>query len=330
MLNQKMRPRHRFVRSAGIGVAVFMLLCLAAACAMRQPTRGEYPYVGDTRAEAPRLRNHVDFLATQCVPRNPESPEQLAKAAEYVRKELERWTPDVRIQRYEVGRGACENIVARFDADGPKIIVGAHYDASGPTPGADDNASGVAGLLELARLLASAPVKPHVELVAYSTEEPPYFDTNLMGSVTHARSLHDGAEPVRCMIALEMIGYYTDRQSYDIPLLGVIYPRHGRFAAAIGGWRERGLVRHMKRAFRGASSMPIYSYSGPAVPGVDFSDHRSYWDEDIPAFMVTDTAFLRNPHYHTPADTPDTLDYEAMAQVVDGVYNFVLHVNRMP
>lgn len=322
------RPR-RLWRAPTVALLVFAYLLALSACAIRQPTRGIAPYLSDVRADAAALRAHVEFLSTECAGRNPDDPDALARAAEYIREQLAQYAAAIR-QPYPVQSMLCENIVATFGDSGPIVVVGAHYDVFGPYPGADDNASGVAGLIELARMLSSAKLHGRVQLVAYSTEEPPYFATSLMGSAVHARALRETGEAVRCMIALEMIGYFVEKQSYAVALFHAIYPSHGFYAAAIGGWRERKLARAMKRAFRGATTLPLYTYSGPAVPGVDFSDHRNYWAEGIPALMVTDTAFLRNPRYHTSADTPDTLDYTRMAGVVDGVYNFVLHLDRVP
>lgn len=147
-----------------------------------------------------------------------------------------------------------------------------------------------------------------------------------MGSAVHARSLEGHSSTVRAMISLEMIGYFVDRQPSQSVLLDLLYPRDGRFIVLAGRWADRSLVRSAKKCFRGATSVRALSYSGPASLGTDLSDHRCYWAAGIPAFMVTDTAFMRNPNDHEPTDTADTLDYVRMAGVVDGVLNAVLHL----
>jgi Zn-dependent M28 family amino/carboxypeptidase len=203
-------------------------------------------------------------------------------------------------------------------------VVGAHYDTAGPLPGADDNASGVAGLLELARLLGTTPPRIAVELVAFSLEEPPAFATPDMGSAVHAASLAAEGARVRLMICLEMIGYFSDRprsQHFPAPGLGLIYPDVGNFIAVVGKLGQGAAVKRVRGAMRAATPLPVESITAPRLlPGVDLSDHRNYWDHGWDAVMITDTAMFRNPHYHEPSDTPDTLDFERMAQVVTGVH----------
>ncbi|HEY6125844.1 MAG TPA: M28 family peptidase, partial [Steroidobacteraceae bacterium] len=217
------------------------------------------------------------------------------------------------------------NLIARFGPrEGPLIVIGAHYDSCGDTPGADDNASGVAGLLELARLLALQPPKHSVELVAYTLEEPPYFRTESMGSFVHARSLAQAKREVRLMLSLEMIGFFRDgpdTQDYPLAPLGLLYPDRGDFIAIVASFGDFRATRRVKALFRGASDLPAVSINSPrSVQGVDFSDHASYWHFEMPAMMITDTAFMRNPNYHQAGDTPDTLDYVRMAKVVRAVH----------
>ena len=159
-----------------------------------------------------------------------------------------------------------------------------------------------------------------MELVAYTLEEPPYFRTEFMGSFRHARELAQQGREVRLMVSLEMIGYYRDEpgtQGYPVAALRMMYPDQGNYIAIVGASGDESIVRRMKALFKGASDLPVESINAPAsVPGVDFSDHANYWHFGMPAVMVTDTAFLRNPHYHQATDTPDTLDYASMAKVV--------------
>jgi Zn-dependent M28 family amino/carboxypeptidase len=202
------------------------------------------------------------------------------------------------------------------------VVVGAHYDAAGPYPGADDNASGVAGLLELAALLGKSDLSGTVELVAYPLEESPFFRTSQMGSAIHANALRQEG----------VVGYVTDAdntQQFPSALLSLFYPARGNFIAVVGKIGQGWLVRRVKKAMAQASSLPVYSLTAPRfLPGVDFSDHVNYWQAGYPAVMITDTAFYRNPHYHTGADTADTLDYQRMAQVVAGVYAAVKEMAR--
>lgn len=218
-----------------------------------------------------------------------------------------------------------KNVVARFGPEsGRLLVIGAHYDSHGATRGADDNASGIAGLLELAHLLGqSGPARP-VELVASTLEEPPHFRSPHMGSVWHARALKAAGREVELMLSLEMIGYFSDSpgsQAYPLAALKLGYPDRGNFIALVGQFGDFGVSRSVKAAMSGASELPVYSLNAPSmVQGVDFSDHRSYWAQGYPALMVTDTAFMRNPNYHRAGDTFDKLDYKRMAMVVQAVY----------
>jgi Zn-dependent M28 family amino/carboxypeptidase len=181
----------------------------------------------------------------------------------------------------------------------------------------------VAGLIELAHLLGKESLQTRVELVAFTLEEPPYFRTQYMGSAVHAAALKRQNVPVRLMLSLEMIGYFTDApdsQSFPLSVLRYFYPSQGNFIAVIGKIGQGSLTRRVKRAMRGASELPVYSLNAPVgVAGIDFSDHLNYWNAGYQAAMITDTAFYRNPNYHSSGDTPNTLDYKRMALVVQGV-----------
>jgi Zn-dependent M28 family amino/carboxypeptidase len=264
------------------------------------------------------------MLAVTLHPRSVDNLANLERAADYVLGQLRATGAETIEQPVEADGRKFRNLIARFGpAEGPVIVIGAHYDSCGDTPGADDNASGVAGLLELARLLAAKPPKHAVELVAYTLEEPPYFRTDSMGSVWHARSLSDARREVRLMLSLEMIGFYRDTaksQGYPLAPLKLVYPDEGNFIAIVAPFGDFGATRRVKALFRGASDLPAVSINAPrSVQGVDFSDHASYWRYKMPAMMITDTAFLRNPNYHERSDTPDTLDYTRMAKVVRAV-----------
>jgi Peptidase family M28 len=276
-----------------------------------------------------RLATHVRMLSETFFPRDITHPDNLDHVAAYIRQEFVHAQGRVSEQPYTVAGRTYRNILARFGPDTKeRIVVGAHYDTAGMQPGADDNASGVAGLLELAHILREASLPLCVELVAFTLEEEPHVHHALMGSAVHATSLRQHNIPVRVMFSLEMIGYFTDAprsQHFPLPFLAAVYPSQGNFIAIVGNLSQGFVVRQMKHAMRSASSLPVYSLNAPRfVPGVDFSDHRNYWQAGYHAVMVTDTAFYRNARYHTMQDTADTLDYERMAMVVQGVYAAVM------
>lgn len=280
-----------------------------------------------------QLKKHVRMLSVDLSPRDAGHPRNLNRAANYIHDQFEPFADEVKEQSYTTGNMMVRNIRAFFGPDtDERIVVGAHYDVAGPFPGADDNASGVAGLLELARLFSEEELPMKVELVSWPLEEPPYFYTRKMGSFVHAKSLKEQGINVRAMIALEMIGYFTDEpdsQSFPLFLLRLFYPSTGNFIAVVGKLFQRNIVRSVREAMRGASPLAVESINAPRLlPGIAFSDHINYWWAGYPAVMITDTAMYRNPNYHTAFDTPDTLDYERMAQVVTGVRAAVWALSR--
>lgn len=272
------------------------------------------------------LKTHVKILTEIDPPRSAKYPESLNAIADYIRDSFHAYGIEAEFQTFTADGAEYKNVVARYGQTAQKkLIIGAHYDVDGEMPGADDNASAVAGLLELARLLGS--LRPQldydIELVAYTLEELPYFGTQKMGSAVHADSLPRDAE-VLGMISLEMIGYFSDEQGsqrYPFPFLRLFYPSEGNFIAVVGKPGQWGIVRQVKRNMGAAMTLPVYSINAPTlIPGIDYSDHQNYWKKGYPAIMVTDTAFQRNPNYHKATDTADTLNYEKMAEVVKGVY----------
>lgn len=297
------------------------------------------PLIGGAKISAPppvdqtKLETHVRALSQSFVPRDESHPENLDRCAAYIREEFERANARVSEQPFTLDGKTYRNVIAHFGPETKEIVVvGAHYDAAGPLPGADDNASGVAGLLELARLLDNAQLPIRVELVAYTLEEPPFFRSERMGSAIHAKALKRDGAVVRVMFSLEMIGYFSDApdsQRFPISALSLLYPTKGNFISVIGQLGEGMLVRKIKKAMAGATSLPVYSMNAPRlIPGVDLSDHLSYWREGYPAVMITDTAFYRNPNYHTLDDTAERLDYRRMGQTVAGVFAAVIDITR--
>jgi len=307
-----------------VGVLPILLAVTGAVSCVTQPLVHPAESPGAS-ADPGALERHVRMLAETLHPRSVDNPANLERAASYVLEQFRLTGAETAEQAVLADGQQYRNLIARFGPrDGPVVVIGAHYDSCGDTPGADDNASGVAGLLELARLLAANPPAHAVELVAYTLEEPPYFRTDSMGSFRHASSLSESRRDVRLMLSLEMIGFYRDTgksQGYPLAPLKLFYPDEGNFIAIVAPFGEFGATRRVKALFRGASDLPAVSINAPGfVAGVDFSDHASYWRFEMPAMMITDTAFLRNPNYHERGDTPETLDYARMAKVVRAVH----------
>ena len=280
------------------------------------------------KPDSSRLKAHVVQLTDAYSPRSYAHTENLDRCAAYIRSHFKQAGADTSIQKFSVAGKTYQNVIGLFgDPTAKRIVIGAHYDARSKTPGADDNASGVAGLIELAYLISKEKLKTGVELVAYSLEEPPFFGTQDMGSAHHAKWLHDQKVDVKCMIALEMIGYFSSEpgsQSYPMPVLKIFYPGKGDFIAVVGRLDQRGIVKKIKKLMQGATDLPVYSVNAPLfVSGIDFSDHRNYWMYGYDAVMITDTAFYRNSNYHEPGDTADSLNYELMGKVVIQVFEAV-------
>jgi Zn-dependent M28 family amino/carboxypeptidase len=315
------------LKSLTIVLGLFVTALCAGCALITQP--GVRPVVTTPpRADPAALERHVRKLAVELHPRSVDNPAGLQAAANYVLAQFEAVGARPLNQEFQAEGTTYRNVVARFGpADGPLIVVGAHYDSCGDTPGADDNASGVAGLIELARLLTTRPPAIAVELVAYPLEEPPYFRSAHMGSLHHARALKESGREVRFMLSLETIGFFRDTpesQQFPVAALGAMYPDEGNFIAIVGRFGDFGLMRRVKALFDGGTDLPVESFNAPrSLAGVDFPDHASYWQLGMPAFMITDTAFMRNPNYHERTDTPETLDYERMAKVVEGVFAVV-------
>ncbi len=280
------------------------------------------------KADPKLLRQHVVTMSETFHPRDWQSPKNLNRCADYIAKQFKDSGATVEMQDYEIHRVTYRNVIGRFGVGkNKKIIIGAHYDSCDDTPGADDNASGVAGLIELARLIGKKQPDLEVELVAYTLEEPPFFGGNEMGSAIHAASIAKEKDRIIGVIVLEMIGYFSDEpgsQDYPSPLLKMYYPNEGNFITVVSKWNQGKWISQLKAGIKGTTDLPVYSFRGPAsLPGIDFSDHRNYWPHGIPAAMVTNTAFYRNKTYHTPNDTADKLDYDRMGKVVVGVYETI-------
>jgi hypothetical protein len=295
-----------------------------------------YPFSSEPK-DLPRLsdtnniRRNLGSIINTPGYRNAKNVAMLDTVAERIRLEFIKHTDRVSIQAYNVNENRYKNIIASFGPEGgERIIVGAHYDVRHDEDGADDNASGVAGILELARLLKGRPLKYRIDLVAYTLEEPPYFGTEQMGSYVHAKSLHDAKVPVKGMISLEMIGYYSDEegsQGYPIGILKWVYGDKGNFITVVqksfcGSFAKQ----YRKLAFRN-NSILTKGFRTPSFLGGDSqSDHNSYWKFGYSAIMITNTAFFRNHNYHKKGDQLVTLNIAKMGLAIDGVFRTLIEL----
>lgn len=296
---------------------------------LRNPAAAPDSIATQIQVDEARLQSDVVSLTSITPSRNSFNMASLNQAADFINAEFTKTGCLVKEQTYDLEGKTFRNISCFFGPEvAPLMVMGAHYDVHfDNNPGADDNASGVAGVLELARMVAAQ--KPRLthrlELIAYTLEEQPHFNSSSMGSQVHAASLIKAKTPLKLMVSVEMIGYFSDEpgsQRFPMAFLKPIYPDRGNFIGVIGQLLDRNGVKRVKTLMQIASPLPVYSLNAPAfLPEAGFSDHKSYWDVGLPAVMVTDTAFLRNPNYHKPTDTPDTLDYRRMADVVRGLYS---------
>lgn len=276
------------------------------------------------------LYKHVESQVNTPRPRNFYNAASLDSAAAYIKAQFEGFGYSPKEQVYTVEGSKYRNILVLIGPENSKrFVIGAHYDVCGEQDGADDNASAVAGLLELARIAKENEdcLTNQIEFVAYTLEEPPVFASKNMGSYIHAKSLKSKRVNVEVMICLEMIGYFTDEkiQKYPLPLMELFYPSRGNFIAVVGNGKSKQYIKKVRDAIRNNSSIDCRSLTAPSfITGVDWSDHRNYWHFGYKAIMITDTSFYRNKNYHTPGDTIDTLDFEKIAQVVKGIAHFFI------
>ena len=279
----------------------------------------------DPHPAAPRLREHVEMLAGTIGERNLWRYTALTRAAEYIAERLSAsaYTPER--QTFDVSRVPLTNIEAtltgRSRAD-EILVVGAHYDSVSGCPGANDNATGVAAVLELAARFSRTPQARTIRFVAFVNEEPPFFQTGQMGSVVYANAAKARGDRITGMLSLETIGYYSDEkgsQTYPVPM-AMLYPDVGNFIGFVANIGSAPLVMKARRAFKARTAFPLESAALPAaVPGVGWSDHWAFWQAGYRAMMVTDTAPFRYPWYHTPQDTPEKINYEKLAHLIDGL-----------
>lgn len=258
--------------------------------------------------------------------RNHQNIAELNRVSAWIKEQMRLFGIPCQFQNYIVNRQNYRNVVCSLNVGGAeKVIVGAHYDVFGQVQGADDNASGVAGVIEAARILSQekSHLNHNVEFAFYTLEEPPYTNTEYMGSYVHAKSVQAQRDKIQGVYILEMIGYYDTALVQEYPVgLKWIYPSHGNFIAAVSDIDSRGLGENFCAAMQQLECQRLVAPS--FTPGLNFSSHSNYWNYDIPAIMLTDTAFYRNKNYHTAADTLKTLNLEKMTQVIDGLVQTIL------
>jgi hypothetical protein len=282
----------------------------------------------DVGADPARLRASVEKLCTDFAPRHWRRPQNLDRATEWIAAQFRNAGLEVEFQEYEARETRFRNVIGRRAGADPGAaisIVGAHYDVFGEMPGADDNASGVAVLLELARTLSGTPPPRRGQVfVAFGTEEPPFFGSEDMGSHHFARALKERKTPIHLMISLDMVGSFSDApgsQKFPIRGLGLAYPDRGNFIAVVGDLGSGTWIERVKRGMMATRALPVRSFrASPRWAPVDLSDQWAFRRLGLPGVQVTDTAFLRYPHYHAPEDTPDKLDYDRMALLVEALH----------
>ncbi len=282
--------------------------------------------------EQARIERHVWTLAGEIGERNVFHPRALDSARDYIVEEWRAQGFEPRLQSYSARGVDSSNVEVVLDggsSGSQSIVVGAHYDSVLGSPGADDNASAVAALMELSRVLAAAARARTVRIVAFVNEEPPFFFWGKMGSQVYARAARRRGEDIRLMLSLEMLGYYRDEpdtQRYP-PLFRWCYPDRGDFVGFVSNLRSRRSLGRVYRAFRDHCDFPAQRAAVPSwIPGVGWSDHLSFWQQGYSALMVTDTAFYRNPYYHSAEDTPEKLDYPRLTRVANGLADALLEL----
>ncbi|WDE97132.1 M28 family peptidase [Lentisphaera profundi] len=327
-----------------ISIVFVLAICLASIWAfLHKPwLKAEAKHETQVQVDPERMKEIVKLFSERFHPRSYRDHVALLATGKTIQKRFESTQGKVEVQKFSVSIEEKSKTVSKEyfnvsclfgEGKGSRIIVGAHYDSHDMTPGADDNASGVAGLLELAYLLdAEKELNCEIELVAYSLEEPPFFATGDMGSAHHAQKISDEKIDVKAVLILEMIGYFTEEansQDYPTPLFKLLYPSVGNFIAIVGKLDQGKITGQVKQSFMTVENLKVQSINAPAqIPGIDFSDHRNYWAKGYQAVMITDTAFYRNKEYHTANDTWDRLNYEQMALVVQATFNTLMNLSK--
>ena len=284
-------------------------------------------------ANTDRLYKDVEFLTELRPYRNYQNLDSLEIVCNYIKREFAKEGLPIEEQKWSAKGREYTNIIASYNSHQSKrLIIGAHYDVCGDQPGADDNASAVAGLLESARLIAQhAPFLDYrIDFVAYCLEEPPFFGSNEMGSYIHAKSLHDRNIEVIGMICYEMIGYFAEEpnsQKYPSPELAKIYPSVANFIIVVGIEEHQEFNNKVHRLMNENKKINTEVISFPTSDGLaGLSDQRNYWHFGYKALMINDTSFVRNPNYHLTTDSIETLDFNKMTEVINSAYNAIINM----
>ncbi|MGQ9645992.1 MAG: M20/M25/M40 family metallo-hydrolase [Thermodesulfobacteriota bacterium] len=276
------------------------------------------------------LYQHVEHLSVKIGERHLWRNGSLDRAADYIEAAMSSCGYEVWRQTYTCyGKSVSNLIVEKEGTEKEVFIIGAHYDTVPGTPGADDNASGLAALLELARLHRLSSNRKTLVFAAFANEEPPCFGSPGMGSMVYATHLREQKTPVAVMISLEMIGYFTHEaiQRYPLPGLSLFYPKTGDYIGVVGNFHSSRYVSLFKRGIRRYSAIPSRSLTAPEFfGGINLSDNYSFWYHGYRAIMITDTSFFRNVNYHLETDTIETLHFERMAEVVRGLHRTLLRL----
>jgi Peptidase family M28 len=325
-----------FFSAVRITVAVVVVFALLWWFGVRMPGKNithAAPLVPDEVALREELRADVEKLAGEIGERNMWHYPQLNAAADFIEDSFSRAGLRPRRDSYELHGQACHNIEAEIPGTRPDVVlIGAHYDSVFGSPGANDNGTGVAALLALARRFAGKTTQHTLRFVAFVNEEPPYFLSDEMGSFVYASRCKARGDRIDAMISLETIGYFSDAphsQTYPAPGLGIFYPNVGNFIGFVANVHSRALLHRVIALFRKHANIPSEGAALPAfIPGVSWSDQWSFWRHGYPGIMITDTAPFRYPHYHSSTDTPDKLDYDRFTLVVSGMEKVIEELAR--
>lgn len=287
--------------------------------------------IGIDKGVLERIQNDLSFITKLPKARNYKNLESLNKVADFIKTELNKVCDSVSYQSYIVEGKEYKNVIGSLGLQNKeRIIIGAHYDVAGNSEGADDNASGTVGLLELARKLSKEKLKYRIDFVAYTLEEPPFFRTEQMGSYIHAKELKDNNRLIKGMLCLESIGYFDDKpNSQHFPVKGMskVYGTKGDFITVVQSNKAKEFSNEIASLMERKSLLKTITFKGASdVEGIDFSDHLNYWKFNYDAVMITNTAFFRNKNYHTNKDVMNTLDFEKMALVIEQTYQAVKEI----
>lgn len=290
-------------------------------------------------AQSKELSNQISFQIEKDLkiitkgenPRNYKNTTTLNLTASYINQEFKKVCDSVAFQKYNVAKNEYKNVIGSIGIENKRrIIIGAHYDVCGDSEGADDNASGVVALLQLARLLSREKLKYRIDFVAFTLEEPPFFRTKNMGSYIHAKYLYENKIAIKGMICLETIGYYSGKsksQKFPIKEMELIYGNIGNFIMVVQNEKSEKFSKQVTSLMKKEALIKTESIKDSSdLPGVDFSDHLNYWRFNFEAVMVTNTAFYRNKNYHTKDDTLETLDLEKMSLVINQLHKTILQI----